>query len=177
MILDHRSGNGGTILGPMILWSFAVPSHASDVYFDRPFGDPDIPTVAEGLAIFQKALALGLVEYAGGSSPSSMPVALLTTRDVSASDWLPYGMKGAPNVKHFAPYETNGGFSTRYAFGYWLGISYVMAVGDTFGPEGHTLNGTGVSPDVVVLPKQSDLLVGKDSVYEAALAWVRQELP
>ncbi len=176
VILDHRSGNGGTILAPMILWSFVVPSHPSDVYFDRAFLEGDIPTVPEGLAIFQKAFGLGLVEYAGSTTPTTMPVALLTTRDVSASDWLPYGMKGSPHVKIFAPYETNGGFSTRYAFGYWLGMSYVMAVGDTFGPDGHTLNGSGVSPDVVVLPKQSDLLVGKDSVYEAALAWVRQEL-
>ena len=116
------------------------------------------------------------MEYAGGNAPSTIPVALLTTRDVSASDWLPFGMKGAPGVKLFAPFETNGGFSTRYMFGYWLGMSFVLASGDTIDSTGHALNGTGVSPDVVVLPKQSDLLVGKDTVYEAALAWVRSQL-
>jgi C-terminal processing protease CtpA/Prc len=79
-------------------------------------------------------------------------------------------------VKIFAPYETNGGFSTRYAFGYWLGMSYVIAVGDTYDAEGRTHNGRGVEPDVVVLPKQSELLVGIDSVHAAALAWVREEL-
>ena len=46
---------------------------------------------------------------------------------------LPFGLKGAPNTKIFGPYETNGGFSTRYAFGYWLGMSYVIAVGDSIG--------------------------------------------
>jgi C-terminal processing protease CtpA/Prc len=79
-------------------------------------------------------------------------------------------------VKLFAPFQTNGGFSTRYSFGYWLGVNYVIAVGDTYDVTGTTRNGRGVEPDFVVRPKQSDLLVGKDTVYEAALAWVRQEL-
>ncbi len=34
-----------------------------------------------------------------------------------------------------------------------------------------------ISPDEIVMPKQSDLVVGKDTVYEAALAWVRSQLP
>lgn len=51
-----------------------------------------------------------------------------------------------------------------------------MAVGDTFDPTGMSLNGKGVEPDILVLPKQSDLMAGRDTVYEAALAWVRQEL-
>lgn len=38
------------------------------------------------------------------------------------------------------------------------------------------LNGHGVEPDFVVLPLQSDLMDGKDTVYDAALAWVRQGL-
>jgi C-terminal processing protease CtpA/Prc len=51
-----------------------------------------------------------------------------------------------------------------------------MAVGDDFLPDGSTHNGRGVEPDVVVLPLQSDLVVGKDTVFEAALAWVRANL-
>jgi hypothetical protein len=82
-------------------------------------------------------------------------------------------MKGSPSVRLFAPFQTNGGFSTRYAFGYWLGVGYIAAVGDDILPDGTTHNGRGVSPDVVVLPKQSDLLIGKDTVFEAGLAWVR----
>ena len=34
----------------------------------------------------------------------------------------------------------------------------------------------GVPPDVVVLPLQSDLLKGKDTVFETAIAWVRAGL-
>lgn len=178
VVLDHRSGNGGTLLANDILWNFAVPQHPITVYLDRQHKEDEEPTLFEGLAAFQAGVSGNYADRAGSASPTTMPIALLTTRDVSASDWLPLGMKGvASNVKVFAPFETNGGFSTRYAFGYWLGLNYVIAVGDSFDATGQTRNGRGVEPDVVVLPKQSDLLVGKDTVYEAALAWVRSELP
>ena len=173
VILDHRTGSGGTILAPEILWNFSVLSHPNDLYVDRTFADEEQPTPAAAQALFQKALS-GSVQYAGSASPrTDVPVALLLTEDVSASDWLPLGMKGSPSVKLFAPFQTNGGFSTRYSFGYWLGVGYVIAVGDDILPDGTTHNGRGVEPDVVVLPRQSDLLVGKDTVFEAALSWVR----
>ena len=73
-----------------------------------------------------------------------------------------------------SPFETNGAFSTRYILTYWLGMTYVLASGDTFVPSGETLNGHGVEPDVRVLPLQSDLAAGRDSVFEAALAWLRE---
>lgn len=178
VILDHRTGFGGTGLGDEILWSFAVPRYPSNFYEDRQHAEDEQPTLAEGAAKFEQALAAGFVQYAGSNSAVlDVPVALLLTQDVSASDWLPMAMKGtSPKIRLFGPFQTNGAFSTRYGFGYWLGMSYVAAVGDTFLADGRTLNGTGIEPDEVVLPKQSDLVAGKDSVYEAALAWVRQEL-
>ena len=42
--------------------------------------------------------------------------------------------------------------------------------------DGSALIGHGVVPDVTLLPRQSDLVAGKDTLFEAALAWVRQEL-
>lgn len=177
VILDHRTGNGGTILGPKILWDFSVQPRPVSVYQDRRFFDDEEPSLEVGLSLFQAGVDQNQADVAGSTSPTTMPVALLLTRDVSASDWLPLGMKGGgPNVKLFAPFQTNGGFSTRYGFGYWLGVSYVIAVGDTFDATGLTRNGRGVEPDVVVLPKQSDLVVDKDTVFEAALAWIREEL-
>jgi hypothetical protein len=177
VILDHRTGNGGTIRAPQILWDFAVPRHPVSVYLDRQRAEDEQPDIMTGLWTFDEGVNRGLADFGGSDLHVTMPVALLLTRDVSASDWLPLGFKGiAPHVKIFAPYETNGAFSTRYGFGYWLGMSYVIAVGDTFDAEGRTHNGRGVAPDFVVLPKQSDLVIGKDTVYEAALAWVRQEI-
>lgn len=177
VILDHRLGYGGTILGPQALWKFAVPRHPLTFNEDRRRAEDEQPSLAAGQARFQYGVDEGLVDYAGVSAPTDgVPVALLITQDVSASDWLPLGMKGQPNHRIFGPFQTNGGFSTRYAFGYWMGMSWVLASGDTYVAGGQTLNGFGVEPDEVVLPKQSDLMIGKDTVYEAALAWVRQEM-
>jgi hypothetical protein len=176
VILDHRTGFGGTILAPQILWNFSVPAKSGDAYFDRFNAEDEMPSVADGQALWQSALATGQVETIGSNNPvTDVPVALLITEDVSASDWLPYGLKGAPKTRLFGPFQTNGGFSTRYSFGYWLSVGYVAAVGDTLDAQGITFNGHGIEPDQVVLPKQSDLLVGKDTVFEAALAWVRAE--
>jgi len=176
VIIDHRSGNGGTILAPQILWKFATPPHDVSVYFDRQHLEDVEPSLAEGLDLFAAGKANGLADSGGSVDATTMPVALLITRDVSASDWLPLGLKGqAPNVKIFGPFQTNGGFSTRYGFSYWFGVGYVMASGDTLDATGLTRNSRGVEPDIVVLPKQSDLLVGIDTVYATALAWVRAQ--
>ncbi|MEB2323707.1 MAG: S41 family peptidase [Sorangiineae bacterium] len=176
VVLDHRSGFGGTSLGPAMIWDFVRKPVKLDSFRFRDRADEEGPaSLAEGKALFD---ALGdEVEVAGSASArTDVPVALLTHLDGSASDWLPLGLKGAPKARIFAPFETAGGFSTRYQFGYWLGLGYSIAVGDTLAADGRTLNGTGVAPDVVVLPLQSDLLAGRDTVYDAALAWVRQEL-
>ncbi|MBK6519621.1 MAG: hypothetical protein IPG04_37180 [Polyangiaceae bacterium] len=177
VIFDHRTGNGGTILGPKPIWDFTVPKRPISLYFDRQHGEAESLSTSEGLELFASAND-SYVDYAGTTAPTTtMPVALLLTRDVSASDWLPLGLKGgADNVKIFAPYQTNGGFSTRYMFGYWLGVSYVIAVGDTLDVTGLSRNGRGVEPDFVVVPLQSDLIAAKDTVFEAALAWIREEL-
>jgi hypothetical protein len=176
VILDHRSGNGGTLAGPAILWDYFVTRHESDAYVDRQRAHDERPSIDQGQAIFAAARDHGLVNVVGKQAPrgGDTKVALLLTRDVSASDWLPLGLKGSPNARLFAPFQTNGGFSTRYMLSYWLGMTYVLASGDTFMPGGETHNGHGVEPDVVVLPLQSDLAAGRDSVFEAALAWLRE---
>jgi hypothetical protein len=178
VILDHRTGNGGTTLAAQQIWSFGVPRYASDLYVDRTFAEEEQPQVADAKARFDAALGSALMLYAGTTTPvTDVPVALLVTQDVSASDWLTEGMKhGGPKTRVFGPYQTNGAFSTRYMFGYWLSMGFVLAVGDDILADGTTHNGRGVEPDVVVLPLQSDLLAGKDTVYEAALAWVRSEV-
>jgi hypothetical protein len=177
VILDHRTGVGGTILAPEILWNFSIQSHADDLYVDRTYAEEEQPSTSDAQARYQAALNTPYMQYVGSTAPrTDVPVALLLTEDVSASDWLAQGMKGGQNTRLFAPFQTNGGFSTRYAFGYWLSMGYVLAVGDDILADGSTHNGHGVQPDEVVLPKQSDLLAGKDTVFEAALAWVRGRL-
>ena len=176
-IVDHRTGTGGTVLGPSIIWDWAVPKHPVTFTQARQRAQDEQPTAAQGLALFNAAKQSGQVVFGGSAAATTIPIALLVTQDVSASDWLPLGLKGqAPNVRIFGPYQTNGAFSTRFELSYWLGMTVVLASGDSFVPSGYTQAGYGVAPDVVVLPKQSDLLVGEDTVFNAAVAWVRQEM-
>ena len=147
------------------------------MFLFRKRSDDVGPSLLEGKATFDALLSAGKVESAGGPNPDlDLPVALLIHLDGSASDWLPLGMKGAPKAKIFGPYPTAGAFSTLFDFSYWSALGYSIAVGDTIDATGQTRNGFGVEPDVVVLPLQSDLLSGKDTVYDAALSWVRTEL-
>lgn len=177
VILDHRTGFGGTTLGPAIIWELIRPPTPLDLFQFRQRVDQKAPTLEQGKQIFDTFAAAGQVDFAGGSNPDeNLPVALLVHLDGSASDWLPLGFKGAKKAKIFGPYQTAGAFSTLFTFGYWFGMGYSIAVGDTLHSSGKMLNGHGVEPDVVVVPLQSDLLVGKDTVYDTALAWVRQEL-
>lgn len=173
VILDHRRGTGGTLAGPNILWNYAVKRKPLTFFESRRRAEDEQPSLADGKALFAESVANGSVDYAGSKVANPVPTALLITSDISASDWLPLGLKGASNVRLFGPYETSGAFSTRLALGYWLGMSFTLASGDTYVEDGRTINGFGVPPDEVVLPRQSDLVQGKDTVFEAALAWLR----
>jgi len=47
---------------------------------------------------------------------------------------------------------------------------------DAITPDGAALVAHGVEPDELVLPRQSDLILGKDTLAERALAWLRSEV-
>ncbi len=178
VILDHRAGNGGTLDAAEVTTTLVRPVETLLV-FPSPieFGGFDGPeTPAEGIALFEKYETIYPMVVGSTGHDPDLPVALLLHRDGSASDFMPFGMKGAPNVKIFAQGPTAGAFSTYYQYVYWGGISWRMASGDSIAYDGRALIGHGVEPDVVVEQKQSDLLAGKDTVHEAGLAWVRQNL-
>lgn len=180
VILDHRAGNGGTIDAPEFLTQLVRPQEVLAVTLMpmETAGYPGPQTLEEGLELFNFAQSVDGARYTVGSPDHdpTLPVALITHRDGSASDYLPLGMKGAPKVKLFGPGPTAGAFSTYIQFYYWGGMSFQFASGDTIRNDGVPMLGTGVMPDVVVQQKQSDLMAGVDSIHEAALAWVRQEL-
>jgi len=181
VILDHRAGNGGTldaaetvtqlVRPPETLLAFASPTD---------FGKWDGPvTLSEGVSYFNvisqspgDTMRVGSVDY-----DPDMPVALLIHRDGSASDFMPFAMKGASSkVRVFGPAATAGAFSTFYELAYYSGVSVQFGTGDSVSKNGRALIGQGVVPDVIVVQKQSDLLQGKDTIHEAALAWLRTEL-
>ncbi len=178
VILDHRAGNGGTLDAAENLTKLVrPPGPIAVIRMPMEIGGDDGPAdLAEGQAIFEKWKA-SLSYFVGdaGFDPE-LPVAMIIHRDGSASDYLPFGMKGAPKVRLFGPHATAGAFSTFVNYSYYGGITFQIASGDTIAFDGTALIGHGVEPDVVLLPRQSDLLAGKDTLHEAALAWVRQEL-
>ena len=179
VILDHRTGNGGTKDAAMPILSFVTPPKYAEVDVWRTYLDEVGPqSKAEGLALFDQVkdepLSLG---YVGSEDAAvDVPVALLLTRDVSASDYFPNAFKGSPRTRIFGPNPTNGAFSTFLGYSYWLGLSFQLAAQDTINHDGTMLCARGVVPDEIVEPRQSDLVQGIDTVYEAALAWVRANL-
>lgn len=176
VILDHRTGNGGTLDAAELMTSWLRPKTVAAVI--------RMPMASAGfMGPFDAEEGQALVAAAGpddrfnvgGDDPVTFPVALLLHRDGSASDYMPFGMKGAPNLRIFGPGPTAGAFSTYIQFSYYGGISFQFASGDTIAADGTSLMGRGVMPDVIVQQKQSDLLAGVDTMHEAALAWIRAE--
>jgi C-terminal processing protease CtpA/Prc len=180
LILDHRAGDGGTVDSPQAITQLVRTPFDLSVgpRFMAIAGDDGPATQADGLLLFDRFKAYPTELYRVGSDnpETRLPVALLIHRDGSASDWLPHGLKGAPNVRIFGPHETAGAFSSFYQFMYWSRFEFVLASGDTVSFEGEPLVGSGILPDEVVEHTQSALLEGRDLPFEAAIAWVRENL-
>jgi len=176
LILDHRMGNGGSPAGAAYLTELSHSTRTASVWslnttlglFDTPLSEVD------GLALFNKWKTDSSRSWKSGSSAprEDMRIAVLLARDVSGSDFFPFGVKGSPNTKLFGR-RTMGAFSTYMMFETATFFAWTLASGDFIDPQGIAHIGTGVVPDEEVVPKQSDLLLGKDTAYERALAWVR----
>ena len=176
VILDHRAGNGGTIDTVTAFTSLVRPP-GTGLVTRIPIeiagvGGP--ATIAAGQADFNQYKTTTGVAVGSPDWAPSLPVALILHRDGSASDYFPFAMKGAPHVRLFGPHPTAGAFSTYIQFS-GGGLGFQLGSGDSISPTGETMIGHGAVPDVILLPRQSDLLDGKDTLFEAALAWVRSE--
>jgi hypothetical protein len=178
VILDHRAGNGGTF-DSVKLFLALVRSPETAILTRIPIEVAGVGGPADnaaGIAAFQKfqfvnGLTVGSVDY-----DPALPVALILHRDGSCSDYMPFLMSGSPNVRTFGPHQTAGAFSTYIEFSGWGDFGFQLGSGDDITPQGDLLIGHGYVPDEVILPRQTDLLAGKDTLFEAALAWVRKGL-
>ncbi len=176
VLLDHRTGNGGTSAGPEPIIGFVRPPGKVLVDLWRSFSDEEGPKdQAEGIALYEANKA-GAWSAGSSSAKTDVPVALLITRCGSASDYFPQAMKGAPRVRIFGPHPTAGAFSSYMSLDYWSGIMHRLSMQDAITPDGAVLVAHGVEPDEIVLPRQSDLILGKDTLAERALAWLRAEV-
>jgi hypothetical protein len=176
VVQDHREGHGGTVNTANILASFSRKTFIPYVDMMRVRAVQEGPKdAAEGKQWFEQ-LKDSVMPVGSNWPHLDIPVALLLTWDVSASDFLPYMMKGGAKVRLFGPGPTMGAFGTFSQYGYWGGLRWSISAEDSISPEGMPLTGHGVVPDEIVVPLQSDLVQGKDTLHEAAMAWVRKEL-
>jgi hypothetical protein len=176
VLLDHRKGRGGTAVTANILVSFARTPYTPFINAARNRASDEGPV--DAAAAIQR-FNLYKSEHDIFGSPNAqtdIPVALLTTWDVSASDFLLKIMKGGPKVRLFGPGPSMGAFGTFMQYSTWGVMRWSVGIEDAITPDGTLLSTHGVDPDELVVPKQSDLLAGKDTVHEAAMAWLRTEL-
>jgi Peptidase family S41 len=176
VILDHRQGDGGTELAAEYLTTLFRGEQllGASTSFNFTLGQFDNFSTARGLTLFD-ARKGGSEGFNVGSATarSTMKTALLLARDGSASDWFPEGMRGGGQVRIFGR-RTAGAFSSYIQFDYYAGMNWRVASGDYIRANGMPHIGEGVLPDEDLLPLQSDLVVGRDTVYERALQWVRE---
>jgi hypothetical protein len=108
-------------------------------------------------------------------------IAWLNTHDVSANDFMPRLLQGRTGFKIFAPHPTSGAFGAVVELpalvAGWSGGSLQIqdarfAKDLTTAETVRWESGHGVPPDVVVVQKLSDALNGKDTILEAASAWL-----
>ena len=140
--------------------------------FNLTLGEFDNYTTTFGINLYSQVVSSGGYNVGSSNARTNLPVALLLARDGSASDWFPRGMQGgSANIRVFGRH-TAGAFSSYFVFDYYAGMSWRFASGDLLNPDGTTNLGTGVQPDEEIVPLQSDLLAGRDTVYLRALDWV-----
>jgi hypothetical protein len=174
VLLDHRLGTGGSTV------------HVSKItemfrHRERLLGSVT-PLSLDTRGLWSPALGKQLYQISdngfdvGSDHPKAgARVAVLLAHDVSASDFLALALSrrnGPANLRSFGA-RTDGAFSTLGTMS-WAGGSVLFGFGsgDGFDAEGNPLVGSGVVPDVEVLPRQSDLLRGIDTAYERAREWL-----
>ncbi len=108
-------------------------------------------------------------------------LAWLNGVDVSMNDIVPRWLSGDAEVRIFGPHASTGAYGEISRLGSVNGIwstGSIQVLDTRFGStisdalEAPWATGAGVTPDVVVIQRVSDLLSGHDTALEAAKAWL-----
>jgi hypothetical protein len=191
LLVDKRRGDGGGGRALETWGKYMRRSSDVGLYFvgrldasliDGPPGFLDtLLGTCDGRSTAGACVHAGLETFP--PAPGAMPakVAWLTVLDGSASDMSTFFAKGATNVRIFAPNRTMGLFGGLGVMGGflpgWSGGS--VQFGDV--REGRTNqerlrgwwhSGRGIDPDQVIVQRQSDLIANRDTMLEAARAWL-----
>jgi C-terminal processing protease CtpA/Prc len=172
VLFDHRAGEGGLqYLAQELTTPFLPPAKRVTQIAPQAYVWNDQFDAATGKTLFDWAEdeASGRNSGAADFDPARR-AALLIVNGGSTGDFFPFLMKGPKNVRVFGS-STRGGFSTAQYFTFGS-MSWGFGAGDSLRPDGTTLLGTGVDPDEVVLPRQSDVLRGIDTALARAREWL-----
>jgi carboxyl-terminal processing protease len=105
------------------------------------------------------------------------PVAILVDRlSASASECFTGGMQSLRRVRVFGERTMGAALPSQFDK-LPNGDVFIHATADFVTADGTRLEGRGVIPDEVVPLKREDLLRGRDSALEAALAWIDTQRP
>ncbi len=196
VLMDTRQGNGGTGDNVEHLLNLLRGRDEQIGFITVVNGTYDEPSPATLFKTYEKCVG---GEYSGAFScfgawgffselatppGAKSKIAWINTLDVSANDYMPRLLKGRTAMKIFAPHPTSGAFGAVTSFSSfapgWSGgsIQYqdsrFAAKYDDFAAA-RWESGHGVEPDVVVAQKVSDAIAGRDTILEAARAWLKAE--
>jgi hypothetical protein len=119
VLLDHREGHGGTAPTANILVSFARTPYTPFINAARNRASDEGPVdTAAAIQRFNQYKSQSDI-FGSASAQTDIPVALLTTWDVSASDFLLKIMQGGPKVRLFGPGPSMGAFGTFMQYSTW----------------------------------------------------------
>lgn len=198
VLMDTRQGNGGVYTTVKHLFDLLRgTSEPMGVYSvgRSSYDSPDSPTLLDDRASCIDANAqqfsgpcwIGNANGFLGSVPAppgmTSKIAWLNSNDVSANDFMPRLLKGRSNFRIFAPHPTAGAFGAvnrvPAIMATWSGGS-IQVQDARFGSSLDEMkaarweSGHGVEPDEIVAQKLSDILADKDTMLDAARAWLAQ---
>jgi len=196
IIIDARQGHGGlNALGDYLIQQLrSISSPASLVLAGRAGYDAadepwltgfDWSTCVAPLSWECSTTYIFIYQPNQASPPAgSSKVAWMNTDDLSNNDMVPRVLKGRPGLNIFGPWPTYGALGSDVEIPPlmpdWRAGTIAMSDGK-YGSTPSTAeaatsyeSGTGVAPDVVVTQTLSDVLAGRDTIFEAAFQWVSQ---
>ena len=105
----------------------------------------------------------------GGAWQYTKPIVLLTNRFTqSAGETFTLAMRTQPHVTQLGD-TTNGIFSEATRRELPNGWIYSLSVGDYRAADGHSYEGIGLAPQVLVKNRKQDVLAGRDQALETAI--------
>ena len=198
LIIDQRTGYGGTISTlALVVGHLLQPGNDVFASFYPWFGEivdetmrtmlracsSNAQDITRDCGLFYEVTPMLLSPRHGSGNAR---VALLNAFDVSGNDYLSRfaQFRQAPTrIFGYAP--TFGAFGQSCSFAGHLGEPSPMRYqchDTTFSagagmPEGPFESGVGVVPDEIIYQTQSDAIAGRDTLLEAARAWVESDQP